>query len=58
LTAFAGVDSQNLPDVMVSVQFILAIGGFFSLEAIGKSFQFVKKSIDIIERSFKIKTMK
>ncbi|MCD5558533.1 hypothetical protein LOB90_09400 [Lactobacillus delbrueckii subsp. lactis] len=28
LTAFTGVDSQNLPDVMVSVQFILAIGGF------------------------------
>ncbi|WP_260267422.1 hypothetical protein, partial [Lactobacillus delbrueckii] len=26
LTAFTGVDSQNLPDVMVSVQFILAIG--------------------------------
>ncbi|WP_260272229.1 LCP family protein, partial [Lactobacillus delbrueckii] len=25
-TAFTGVDSQNLPDVMVSVQFILAIG--------------------------------
>ncbi|WP_260262740.1 hypothetical protein, partial [Lactobacillus delbrueckii] len=29
LTAFTGVDSQNLPDVMVSVQFILAIGGLF-----------------------------
>ncbi|WP_269325750.1 hypothetical protein [Lactobacillus delbrueckii] len=29
MTAFTGVDSQNLPDVMVSVQFILAIGGFF-----------------------------
>ncbi|GHN61362.1 hypothetical protein ME806_16580 [Lactobacillus delbrueckii] len=28
LTAFTGVDSQNLPDVMVSVQFILAIGGY------------------------------
>ncbi|GHN65357.1 hypothetical protein ME808_19280 [Lactobacillus delbrueckii] len=27
LTAFTGVDSQNLLDVMVSVQFILAIGG-------------------------------
>ncbi|MFB6008375.1 hypothetical protein J7U13_09120 [Lactobacillus delbrueckii subsp. lactis] len=27
MTAFTGVDSQNLPDVMVSVQFILAIGG-------------------------------
>ena len=26
LTAFTGVDSQNLSDVMVSVQFILAIG--------------------------------
>ncbi|EOD02087.1 transposase, partial [Lactobacillus delbrueckii subsp. jakobsenii ZN7a-9 = DSM 26046] len=26
LTAFTGVDSQNLLDVMVSVQFILAIG--------------------------------
>ncbi|GHN30917.1 hypothetical protein ME789_19020 [Lactobacillus delbrueckii] len=26
LTAFTDVDSQNLPDVMVSVQFILAIG--------------------------------
>ncbi|GHN19243.1 hypothetical protein ME783_17850 [Lactobacillus delbrueckii] len=26
LTAFTGVDSQNLPNVMVSVQFILAIG--------------------------------
>ncbi|GHN36222.1 hypothetical protein ME792_13480 [Lactobacillus delbrueckii] len=26
LTAFTGVDSQNLPDVMVSVQFILVIG--------------------------------
>ncbi|MCD5528445.1 hypothetical protein [Lactobacillus delbrueckii] len=31
LTAFTGVDSQNLPDVMVSVQFILAIGGQFYL---------------------------
>ncbi|MCD5508563.1 hypothetical protein LOB12_05230 [Lactobacillus delbrueckii subsp. lactis] len=30
MTAFTGVDSQNLPDVMVSVQFILAIGGHFS----------------------------
>ncbi|MFB5980226.1 hypothetical protein [Lactobacillus delbrueckii] len=29
LTAFTGVDSQNLPDVMVSVQFILAIGVHF-----------------------------
>ncbi|MCT3501226.1 hypothetical protein, partial [Lactobacillus delbrueckii] len=29
LTAFTGVDSQNLPDVMVSVQFILAIGDIF-----------------------------
>ncbi|WP_270237756.1 hypothetical protein, partial [Lactobacillus delbrueckii] len=28
LTAFTGVDSQNLLDVMVSVQFILAIGEF------------------------------
>ena len=27
----AGVDSQNLPDVMVSVQFILAIGDFLKL---------------------------
>ncbi|WP_164976399.1 hypothetical protein [Lactobacillus delbrueckii] len=26
MTAFTGVDSQNLPDVMVSVQFIIAIG--------------------------------
>ncbi|MFB6010475.1 hypothetical protein [Lactobacillus delbrueckii] len=26
MTAFTGVDSQNLLDVMVSVQFILAIG--------------------------------
>ncbi|WP_231547837.1 hypothetical protein [Lactobacillus delbrueckii] len=26
MTAFTGVDSQNLADVMVSVQFILAIG--------------------------------
>ncbi|MCD5516740.1 hypothetical protein LOC09_09325 [Lactobacillus delbrueckii subsp. lactis] len=31
LTAFTGVDSQNLPDVMVSVQFILAIGVLKSL---------------------------
>ncbi|WP_260262334.1 hypothetical protein, partial [Lactobacillus delbrueckii] len=30
LTAFTGVDSQNLPDVMVSVQFILAIGDFIN----------------------------
>ncbi|MCT3482928.1 hypothetical protein EFR29_04270 [Lactobacillus delbrueckii subsp. lactis] len=29
LTAFTGVDSQNLLDVMVSVQFILAIGDYF-----------------------------
>ncbi|MCD5548948.1 hypothetical protein LOB18_07200 [Lactobacillus delbrueckii subsp. lactis] len=28
MTAFTGVDSQNLPDVMVSVQFILAIGDY------------------------------
>ncbi|WP_130137595.1 transporter [Lactobacillus delbrueckii] len=35
LTAFTGVDSQNLPDVMVSVQFILAIGEF--ILAIGGS---------------------
>ncbi|MBT8856364.1 hypothetical protein BTH82_08740, partial [Lactobacillus delbrueckii subsp. bulgaricus] len=34
LTAFTGVDSQNLPDVMVSVQFILAIGGRNILTAI------------------------
>ncbi|MCT3488688.1 hypothetical protein EFR43_07260, partial [Lactobacillus delbrueckii subsp. lactis] len=35
LTAFTGVDSQNLPDVMVSVQFILAIGEFaFSLKIV------------------------
>ncbi|MCD5558643.1 hypothetical protein [Lactobacillus delbrueckii] len=34
LTAFTGVDSQNLPDVMVSVQFILAIGVFAFLEKI------------------------
>ncbi|WP_260283108.1 hypothetical protein, partial [Lactobacillus delbrueckii] len=32
LTAFTGVDSQNLPDVMVSVQFILAIGELFTDE--------------------------
>ncbi|WP_260283127.1 hypothetical protein, partial [Lactobacillus delbrueckii] len=32
LTAFTGVDSQNLPDVMVSVQFILAIGDCFLSE--------------------------
>ncbi|WP_260269477.1 hypothetical protein [Lactobacillus delbrueckii] len=32
LTAFTSVDSQNLPDVMVSVQFILAIGEFFKKE--------------------------
>ncbi|MCD5441191.1 hypothetical protein [Lactobacillus delbrueckii] len=32
MTAFTGVDSQNLPDVMVSVQFILAIGGSFFVE--------------------------
>ncbi|MCT3502863.1 hypothetical protein, partial [Lactobacillus delbrueckii] len=31
LTAFTGVDSQNLPDVMVSVQFILAIGELLSV---------------------------
>ncbi|MCD5507323.1 hypothetical protein LOC08_08910 [Lactobacillus delbrueckii subsp. lactis] len=30
MTAFTGVDSQNLPDVMVSVQFILAIGDQFN----------------------------
>ncbi|MCD5444699.1 hypothetical protein LOB78_07910 [Lactobacillus delbrueckii subsp. lactis] len=34
LTAFTGVDSQNLPDVMVSVQFILAIGVFIIFAAI------------------------
>ncbi|MCD5445026.1 hypothetical protein LOB78_10130 [Lactobacillus delbrueckii subsp. lactis] len=34
LTAFTGVDSQNLPDVMVSVQFILAIGVLFSIWAL------------------------
>ncbi|WP_231539506.1 hypothetical protein [Lactobacillus delbrueckii] len=34
LTAFTGVDSQNLPDVMVSVQFILAIGGLKTDEKI------------------------
>ncbi|MCD5514803.1 hypothetical protein LOB44_09155 [Lactobacillus delbrueckii subsp. lactis] len=32
MTAFTGVDSQNLPDVMVSVQFILAIGELFTDE--------------------------
>ncbi|MGZ1165424.1 hypothetical protein ACXO1E_07860, partial [Lactobacillus delbrueckii subsp. bulgaricus] len=32
LTAFTGVDSQNLRDAMVSVQFILAIGEFFKKE--------------------------
>ncbi|MDK8160734.1 MULTISPECIES: hypothetical protein, partial [Lactobacillales] len=30
--AFTGVDSQNLLDVMVSVQFILAIGENFSIK--------------------------
>ncbi|MCD5509381.1 hypothetical protein LOB12_10175 [Lactobacillus delbrueckii subsp. lactis] len=34
MTAFTGVDSQNLPDVMVSVQFILAIGVLFSIWAL------------------------
>ncbi|CAH1706607.1 protein of unknown function [Lactobacillus delbrueckii subsp. delbrueckii] len=32
LTAFTGVDSQNLLDVMVSVQFILAIGVNFLIK--------------------------
>ncbi|WP_260267433.1 hypothetical protein, partial [Lactobacillus delbrueckii] len=32
LTAFTGVDSQNLLDVMVSVQFILAIGDKYILK--------------------------
>ncbi|MGZ1104842.1 hypothetical protein ACXO1P_08825 [Lactobacillus delbrueckii subsp. bulgaricus] len=34
LTAFTGVDSQNLRDAMVIVQFILAIGGRNILTAI------------------------
>ncbi|MGZ1310116.1 hypothetical protein ACXO71_09515 [Lactobacillus delbrueckii subsp. bulgaricus] len=38
LTAFTGVDGQNLPDVMVSVQFILAIGGVQFILAIGVIF--------------------
>ncbi|GHN57374.1 hypothetical protein ME804_14140 [Lactobacillus delbrueckii] len=47
LTAFTGVDSQNLPDVMVSVQFILAIGENYLVicyerKADGKEYQ--KKS--------------
>ncbi|WP_231537969.1 hypothetical protein [Lactobacillus delbrueckii] len=33
MTAFTGVDSQNLPDVMVSVQFILTIGGKIVLKS-------------------------
>ncbi|MCT3502244.1 hypothetical protein, partial [Lactobacillus delbrueckii] len=37
LTAFTGVDSQNLPDVMVSVQFILAIGGLSFFKKIEES---------------------
>ncbi|WP_260265710.1 hypothetical protein, partial [Lactobacillus delbrueckii] len=36
LTAFTDVDSQNLPDVMVSVQFILAIGDKNSVYLTGK----------------------
>jgi hypothetical protein len=39
LTAFTGVDSQNLPDVMVSVQFILAIGGKIKFIAFALMYQ-------------------
>ncbi|WP_260268050.1 sigma-70 family RNA polymerase sigma factor, partial [Lactobacillus delbrueckii] len=35
LTAFTGVDSQNLLDVMVSVQFILAIGDYYKTHTTG-----------------------
>ncbi|WP_461885405.1 hypothetical protein [Lactobacillus delbrueckii] len=37
MTAFTGVDSQNLPDVMVSVQFILAIGEKFPINILVKA---------------------
>ncbi|MCD5507334.1 hypothetical protein LOC08_08990 [Lactobacillus delbrueckii subsp. lactis] len=46
MTAFTGVDSQNLPDVMVSVQFILAIGeaiyflAVSSLQSPGRTWNF------------------
>ncbi|WP_236159417.1 hypothetical protein [Lactobacillus delbrueckii] len=45
LTAFTGVDSQNLPDVMVSVQFILAIGVKKKIE---KVLSFLPAEIEII----------
>ncbi|WP_236150435.1 hypothetical protein [Lactobacillus delbrueckii] len=49
LTAFTGVDSQNLPDVMVSVQFILAIGAVFILKKkIEKVLSFLPAEIEII----------
>ncbi|MCD5509253.1 hypothetical protein LOB12_09185 [Lactobacillus delbrueckii subsp. lactis] len=47
MTAFTGVDSQNLPDVMVSVQFILAIGDsfLFAFLKVRKEFTFLKNSL-------------
>ncbi|WP_260262797.1 hypothetical protein, partial [Lactobacillus delbrueckii] len=47
LTAFTGVDSQNLPDVMVSVQFILAIGEYFSFSIMRRIF--LSKRIDFVK---------
>ncbi|MBT8906720.1 hypothetical protein BTI73_00005, partial [Lactobacillus delbrueckii subsp. bulgaricus] len=47
-TAFTGVDSQNLRDVMVSVQFILAIGErIFFLQYNAKNF--LSKRIDFVK---------
>ncbi|WP_260265884.1 hypothetical protein, partial [Lactobacillus delbrueckii] len=43
LTAFTGVDSQNLPDVMVSVQFILAIGELIFASFLDHYFIFCKR---------------
>ncbi|WP_260280893.1 hypothetical protein, partial [Lactobacillus delbrueckii] len=48
LTAFTGVDSQNLPDVMVSVQFILAIGAYLTPKIINRISELSKnQSVDL-----------
>ena len=55
LTAFTGVDSQNLPDVMVSVQFILAIGAGNMIEKddltnfLRKSFTYIREPFLVLE---------
>ncbi|MCD5604861.1 hypothetical protein LOB97_08865 [Lactobacillus delbrueckii subsp. lactis] len=58
LTAFTGVDSQNLPDVMVSVQFILAIGEQLAAEKLLKNPDLYKVDLELILKNTENETTK